>query len=102
MDILIVNPGEIRHDYITEHLGIASLTAYVNSKGYSAEQLDMAIEEMSVLDGQRKVLEINPKMLGLSLLDDSKKKGIALIKAIRKAGYNNVRGFLLFRFRRRY
>ena len=40
MDILIVNPGEIRHDYITEHLGIASLTAYVNSKGYSAEQLN--------------------------------------------------------------
>lgn len=87
MDILIVNPGEIRHDYITEHLGIASLTAYVNSKGYSAEQLDMAIEEMSVLDGQRKVLEINPKMLGLSLLDDSKKKGIALIQSVRKAGY---------------
>ena len=87
MDIIIINPGEIRHDYITEHLGISSLNAYATSKGFEADALDMAIEELSIADAQNKILKIQPKMIGLSLLDDSKKRGFALVEALRKAGY---------------
>ena len=48
MDILLINPGKIRHGYVTEHLGIASLKSYVQSVGFEAESLDMAIEYSSV------------------------------------------------------
>jgi radical SAM superfamily enzyme YgiQ (UPF0313 family) len=90
MDILLIHPGEIRHDYITEHLGICSLKAYINSQGYQADTLDMAIESISVTDGLRYVLKINPKIVGVSLLDDSKKKGFALIKTLRQSGYEGI------------
>ncbi len=88
MDLLLINPGKVRYDYVTEHLGIASLKSYVISQGFSADTLDMAIEELSVQDGIRRIHEINPKMLGISLLDDSKEKGISLIKSLRKTGYS--------------
>jgi radical SAM superfamily enzyme YgiQ (UPF0313 family) len=87
MDILLINPGKIRHDYYTEHLGLASLKTYVQSRGYTAETLDMAIECLSVLDGINTVISLNPKSVGISLLDDSKTKGLALIEGIREAGY---------------
>jgi anaerobic magnesium-protoporphyrin IX monomethyl ester cyclase len=88
MDILIINPGKIRHDYVTEHLGIASLTAFVRSKGFQADCIDMAVEEMSVTDGVHLIKDIDPHMVGVSMLDDSKEKGIALIKALRCANFS--------------
>jgi radical SAM superfamily enzyme YgiQ (UPF0313 family) len=88
MDILLVNPGKIRHDYITEHLGIASLKAYVISKGFESDTLDMAIEELSVRDAVKIVLKVEPKMLGVSLLNDTKDKGLSLIKLLRLEGYD--------------
>jgi anaerobic magnesium-protoporphyrin IX monomethyl ester cyclase len=88
MDLLLINPGKIRQDYITEHLGIASLKSYVISQGFTADTLDMSIEELSVQDGLARIMNINPKIAGFSLLDDSKHKGLALIKALRKAGYS--------------
>jgi anaerobic magnesium-protoporphyrin IX monomethyl ester cyclase len=87
MDLLLINPGKIRHDYVTEHLGIASLKSYAISKGFSADTLDMSIEELSVQDGLGRIMTLNPKIAGFSLLDDSKHKGLALIKALRKSGY---------------
>ena len=87
MDLLLINPGKIRHDYLTEHLGIASLKSYAISKGFSADTLDMSIEELSVQDGLGRIMNLDPKIAGFSLLDDSKHKGLALIKALRKSGY---------------
>ncbi len=88
MDILIINPGKIRHDYITEHLGIASLKSYACSKGFKAETLDMAIEEISVRDAVNRIMSIMPKSVGVSLLDDSKTKGLYLIHELCRSGYH--------------
>ena len=87
MDILLINPGKIRHDYITEHIGIASLKAYVKSRGFEVDSLDMAIECLSVPDGIQQVLVRCPKAVGISLLDNSKSKGLAMIQGLRRAGY---------------
>ncbi len=87
MDILLINPGRIRQDYVTEHLGIASLKSYVISRGFIADTLDMSIEELSVPEGVEIIRKIAPRMIGISLLDDSREKGMTLIKAIRKAGF---------------
>jgi radical SAM superfamily enzyme YgiQ (UPF0313 family) len=87
MDILLINPGKIRHDYYTEHLGLASLKAYVQSRGFKVDSLDMAIDCLSVLDGINRIISLNPKSVGISLLDDSKTKGLSLIQGIREAGY---------------
>ena len=88
MDILLINPGKIRHDYFTEHLGIASLKSFMKSRGFEAESLDMAIEQLSVLDGVTRIMALHPKTVGISLLDDSKSKGLALVKELREAGYD--------------
>lgn len=88
MDILIINPGKIRHDYITEHLGIASLKAYACSKGFVAETLDMGIEGLSVREGIKKIMSLQPKSVGVSLLEDSKIKGLSLIQELRRSDYD--------------
>jgi anaerobic magnesium-protoporphyrin IX monomethyl ester cyclase len=90
MDILIINPGKIRHDYITEHLGIASLKAYASLKGFVAETLDMAIEGMSVREGIKKIISLQPKSVGVSLLEDSKRKGLSLIQELRRSDYDGT------------
>lgn len=90
MDILLINPGKIRHDYVTEHLGISSLKSYVTSQGFSADTIDMTIDELSVQDGVRLVLEIQPRIVGLSLLEDSKHKGLVLMKGLRKSGFTGI------------
>jgi radical SAM superfamily enzyme YgiQ (UPF0313 family) len=88
LDILIINPGAVRHNFSTEHLGIAGLKSYVNSIGFSADTLDMAIEGLTVSEATQLIINSKPRMLGLSLLDDSREKGLALAKAVRKAGYD--------------
>ncbi|MGD9900470.1 MAG: radical SAM protein [Calditrichaceae bacterium] len=87
MDIVLVNPGDSRFEQITEHLGIASLKSFVNSRGFKADTLDMAVEALPVQSALDRLFDINPKMVGLSLLDDSKKKGFALAKGLKKSGY---------------
>jgi len=90
MDVLLINPGKVRHDYVSEHLGIASLKAYTQQKGFEVDTVDMAIESLSVADGIDKILEINPQVVGFSLLDDSRFKGLDIIKGIRRAGYQGA------------
>ncbi|UCF64699.1 MAG: B12-binding domain-containing radical SAM protein [bacterium] len=92
MDILLINPGKIRHDYITEHLGIASLKSFVNSRRFKAETLDMEIESLSVSEAIAFTLSCTPKTVGISLLDDSKNRGLRLISGLRNAGY---KGYIL-------
>lgn len=87
LDILIINPGKVRHDYMTEHLGIASLKSYIISRGYTADTLDMAVECLSVKDGVMRITALQPETIGISLLEDSKHKGLQLIRELREAGY---------------
>ncbi len=90
MDILIINPGDKDSLYITEHLGIASLKSYVISKGFTADVLDMAIERLDVEDAVLHIMNIKPKMVGLSLLDDTKTTGLELVRALRQEGYDGA------------
>jgi radical SAM superfamily enzyme YgiQ (UPF0313 family) len=90
MDIIIINPGEASYGTMTEHLGIASLKSYVSSRGFHAEILDMAIEELSVSGAINKIITMNPKVIGISLLDGTKKKGFNLIRYLRRRGYRGI------------
>jgi len=87
MDILIINPGKGASGQKSEHLGIAYLKSYVVSRGFTADIIDMIIEEITLRDTVNKIIKIKPKALGISLVDASKKKGLALIKSVRRAGY---------------
>lgn len=88
MDILLVNPGEVRYDYVTEHLGIASLKSYVTSRGYRADTLDLSIESLTVTDAIRRIRAVAPAVVGVSLLADSRERGLSLIRQLREAGYH--------------
>ena len=87
MDIILVNPAAPRADHITEHLGIASLKAFVAARGMEADTLDMSIEGLSVEETVSHILNIEPRMVGVSLLDDSKKNGFAIIRQLKERGY---------------
>lgn len=87
MDILLVNPGKFRGQLPNEHLGILSLKSYACSKGFKADVMDMAIENLSVDSALPKILDLNPKVLGVSMLDDTKIMGFSLIRKMREAGY---------------
>ena len=88
MDIILINPGHRDKHYLTEHLGIAILKAYVVSKGFIADTLDLAIEAISLDQCIDKIIPISPKIVGVSLLDATKSKGLALIQRLRKSGYS--------------
>ena len=87
MDIILVNPAPPRVDHITEHLGIASLKAFVAAHGMEADTLDMSIEGFSVEETVHRILNYNPRMVGVSLLDDSKENGFAIIRRLKARGY---------------
>ncbi len=87
MDLLLINPGTRQKGSLSEHLGILSLSAFARSNNYLVEVLDMALENMDVSEAKSYILEMDPKVLGISLLDNTKNKGFALIKEIRAAGY---------------
>lgn len=90
MDIQILNPGASQKEFKTEHLGIASLKAYLNYKGFNADTLDMAIEELSIADTVKYILKHNPLILGVSLIDATKKDGLEIIKKLRRSGYIGI------------
>jgi len=88
VDILLINPGEVRYAYVTEHLGICSLKSYVNSRGYVADTLDMAIERLTITEGITRVFQVQPAVIGVSLLEDTQVRGLSLIRKLREAGYS--------------
>ena len=88
MDILLINPAKRDKSYLTEHLGIACLKAYAEKRGFRADIYDMAIENSDIADAVQVVLHENPISVGISLLDATKKRGLALICALRNAGYS--------------
>ncbi|HID40131.1 MAG TPA: hypothetical protein EYP36_11540 [Calditrichaeota bacterium] len=87
MDILLINPAPPREDRIAEHLGISSLKAFINSHGMEADTLDLSIERLSIEDTVGRIWSIQPRMVGISMLDDSKDNGIAIIKRLTEREY---------------
>jgi len=87
LDILLINPGQVDKNYVTEHLGIASLKAYLVYRGFSADILDMAIEHLGIAECSARIIDISPKVVGISLLDASKTTGMKLIQHLRINGF---------------
>jgi radical SAM superfamily enzyme YgiQ (UPF0313 family) len=87
MDLLLINPGNFRGQMPNEHLGILSLKSFACSKGYDADVIDMAIENLNVVSAVPVILDKNPRVLGISMLDDTKNFGFSLIKELRENGY---------------
>ena len=87
MDLLLINPHSKRDTSPSEHLGLLSLKAFSQSRGYDVDMLDMSIEKISVSLTVKTILEKNPEILGLSMLDSSKMAGFSIIRSVRKLGY---------------
>ncbi len=87
MDLLLINPGNFRGQMPNEHLGILSLKSFACLKGYDADVIDMAIENLNVASAIPLILNKNPHVLGISMLDDTKNFGFSLIKELRETGY---------------
>jgi len=87
MDLLLINPGSFRNQKPNEHLGILSLNSFTRSKGFDVDVIDMAIEYLSVSTVLPNIINQNPTVVGISMLDDTKNLGFALIKALRATGY---------------
>ena len=88
MDILLVNPARMRSGYVTEHLGLASLSAFLTDNNIANDILDLGIEKLSIKKACLQIILTNPKILGVSLLDATKKCGLKLICLLRQHGYD--------------
>lgn len=87
MDLLLINPGSFRDQKPNEHLGILSLKSFTRSKGFDVDVIDMAIENLTVTTAITKIINHNPHILGVSMLDDTKSLGFDLIRELRVNGY---------------
>lgn len=87
MDLLLINPGNFRGQMPNEHLGILSLKSFACLKGYDVDVIDMAIENLNIASAIPLILNQNPRVLGISMLDDTKNFGFSLIKELRETGY---------------
>jgi len=87
MDLLLINPGSFRDQKPNEHLGILGLKSFTRSKGFDVDAIDMAIENLSVPAVLPKIIEQKPRVIGISMLDDTKNLGFALIRGLRATGY---------------
>jgi len=87
MDLLLVNPGNFRGQGASEHLGILSLKSYTCAQGYNADVLDMGIEGLSINAASEIILQKDPSVLGITMLDDTKSSGFLLIQTVRRSGY---------------
>ena len=89
MDLLLVNPGtRPPNGSLNEHLGIMSLSAFIRTRNFKVGVLDLAIEAMKVSEAARYICKKNPAVLGVSMLDQTKAKGFALIDAVCQSGFN--------------
>lgn len=86
MDLFLVHPGNA-DDIPCEHLGIAGLKSYLIQQGYRVDTLDLALEQLDLNRAVRLLIYTNPAVIGVSMLDQTKKKGLDLIRLLRKSGY---------------
>ncbi|MEJ2543346.1 MAG: radical SAM protein [Calditrichaceae bacterium] len=88
MDLLLINPGDFQVGNRTEHLGIACLKSYMASKNFSVDIIDLSLEYKKEENFIRELISINPAMIGFSLLNETAKKGLRLIKKLRGKNYS--------------
>jgi len=87
VDLILINPGDFQVGKRTEHLGIACLKSYIASKNFLVDMIDLSLEYKKESKFIAELIQINPAMIGFSLLNATAKKGIRLIKLLRKEGY---------------
>jgi anaerobic magnesium-protoporphyrin IX monomethyl ester cyclase len=87
MDILLVNPADANPDNPTEHLGLACLHSYITKAGYQTGIIDMALDQLSTAQTVRLINEQKPAMVGVTILHDTRFKGLDLIERLRQSGY---------------
>ena len=87
MDLLLINPGNFRGQGASEHLGILSLKSYTRAQGFDVDVLDMGIEGLNTEAASKIILQKDPRVLGITMLDDTKSIGFLLIKTVRHLGY---------------
>ncbi|HGY55757.1 MAG TPA: radical SAM protein [Caldithrix abyssi] len=87
IDVLLINPAPPRVDRVAEHLGIASLKAFLLSRGIETETLDMSIEQVSVSETVDQILAAQPRIVGVSMLDDTKDSGFSVIRQLSTRGF---------------
>ena len=88
MDLLLINPGDYQLGNRTEHLGIACLKSYIASKNFSVDIIDLSLEHKVESRFVAELSNMNPALIGFSLLNATVKKGLRLIIALRKNGYS--------------
>ncbi len=86
MDLILINPGDA-NDIPCEHLGIASLCAFIRQHGYTVDMMDMALDNLDADEGTRKLIAAQPAIVGVSVLDKTQEKALALISSLRNAGF---------------
>jgi anaerobic magnesium-protoporphyrin IX monomethyl ester cyclase len=87
MDIIIVHPGN-PEDVPSEHLGIASLKAFIAQYGFTVDTLDLTLENLDIQDAVRILHDQQPGCIGISMLDQTKGRGLALIEELRCSGFH--------------
>ncbi|MEK7200873.1 MAG: radical SAM protein [Patescibacteria group bacterium] len=65
-------------------LGITQLSSYLREKGFKVGLIDGVIEDLSIDQMVEKVLELNPKIIGLSALTPNFHRAIAFATLIKK------------------
>src|SRR3989304_7871962 len=74
-------PGD---DTSTPPLGIMYVASYLNSKGYSCQILEIGLKNMSLKETIRRIKQINPRVVGISILTSSTITAVPLAKEIKK------------------
>jgi hypothetical protein len=87
LDIVLVNPGD-RGDIPCEHLGIASLKSFIIQYGFSADTLDLMLENLDIGSAVQILKNLDPQFIGISMLDQTRVRGLNLIDELRRSGYN--------------
>jgi radical SAM superfamily enzyme YgiQ (UPF0313 family) len=65
-------------------LGITLVAAYVREKNFSVDIIDAVIENYEIADTIKKIVELNPKAVGLSALTSNFYRAVATAKEIKK------------------
>jgi anaerobic magnesium-protoporphyrin IX monomethyl ester cyclase len=86
MDLILIHPAIIS-DTISEHLGLASLKAFLTQYGFKVDVLDMVLENLDIPAVIQILQQLQPGCIGISMLDQTKEHGLALIQQIRQAGF---------------
>ena len=87
MDIVLVNPGD-GGEIPCEHLGIASLKSFIIQYGFCADILDLVLENLDINSAAQVLINLDPHFIGISMLDQTKARGLYLIDELRHCGYN--------------